>query len=163
MRRLFIDLEKCDRCPQCVAECSYIFHPHNNGIISLRELAVFSTVCRGCEEAPCVNSCYRNALKKEEDGIVRRARFLCTGCKTCSIACPFGVILPDFLNFFDSKCDYCLGRDRIPCIDTCPYGAVGVIDAENEDREKGILFVSDYLAVRGGKWLKDDSILYKKR
>ncbi len=163
MKRLFIDLEKCDKCKKCVVECSYIYHPQNNGITSIRELATFSLLCRKCEEAPCVNACYHNALKKDEEGILHRARFLCTSCKSCSIACPFGTILPDFLEFLDSKCDFCLKRDKIKCIETCPYNAIQIKDIQREDIEKGIFFVSDKLAVHSLKWLKDDTILYKKR
>ena len=163
MRRLFIDLEKCDRCPECVIKCSYIYHPQNNGITSLRELAIFSLICRKCEEAPCINSCYKNALKKDDDGILRRARFLCTSCKTCSIACPFGTILVDFLQYLDSKCDYCLTRKPL-CVGSCPLKAIEVKEIEKEDIKEGIYFVSDVFAVRHPKkWFVDDQILYKKR
>ncbi len=163
MKRLFIDLEKCDNCKECVVKCSYIFHPQNNGITSIRELATFSVLCRRCEEAPCVSSCYHNALKKDENGILRRARFLCTSCKTCSIACPFGTILPDFLRFLDSKCVLCLSSQKALCIDTCPYSAIEIKDIEEEDIDKGVFFVSDKLAVHSPRWFKDDTILYKKR
>ncbi len=163
MKRLLLDLEKCSVCQECVVKCSYIFHPQNNGITSLRELATFALICRRCEEAPCVNSCYRNALKKDENGIIRRARFLCTGCKTCSIACPFGTILPDFLVFLDSYCECCLDKDKAVCVESCPYGAVKIVDIEQEDWDKGIYFVSDTFAVHSRRWVKDDAILYKKK
>ena len=156
-------MEKCDRCPECTIKCSYFFHPNNNGITSIRELATFAIFCRQCEHAPCVNSCYHKALRKEEDGILRRARFLCTSCKTCSIACPFGVILIDFLQFLDSCCDFCVGRDSISCMKTCPYQAIQVKDIAEEDITQGIYFVSDKLAVHSKKWFKDDTVLYKKK
>lgn len=160
--RLFIDLEKCEKCPECVVKCSYFYHPQNKGITSLRELASFSLVCRQCEEAPCVNSCYHNALKKDENGILRKSNFLCTSCKSCSIACPFGTIFTDFLNFLDSKCDFCIERENPPCIESCPYKAIELKEIKEEDIKEGIFFVLDNLAVHSKKWFKDDSILYKK-
>jgi Fe-S-cluster-containing hydrogenase component 2 len=163
MKRLFIDLEKCDQCPECVISCSYLYHPQNNGITPIRELSIFSTICRRCEEAPCINSCYRNALKKDDNGVMRRARFLCTACKTCSMACPFGVILPDLLTFLDSQCDFCVNRKEMLCLGSCPYNALELKEIDKEDIDQGIYFVSDRLAVRYKKWFSDDTILYKKK
>lgn len=164
MKRLFIDLEKCDKCAECVVECSYIYHPQNNGITSIRELAIFSLICRKCQEAPCVNSCYHNALKKDENDVLKRASFLCTACKTCSIACPFGVIFVDFLQYLGSKCDYCVNREKVLCIDNCPYDAIEIKDIDKEDIEKNIYIVSDNLAVRHSKkWFSDDNVLYKRK
>ncbi|MFH1875364.1 MAG: 4Fe-4S dicluster domain-containing protein [Candidatus Omnitrophota bacterium] len=165
MKKLFLDLEKCDACPECVVKCSYIYHPQNNGIGSIRELATFALICHRCEEAPCVNSCYHKALEKETDGIVRRAKMLCTSCKTCSIACPFGVIFPDFLQYLDSRCDFCIGKKTEPaCILTCPYHAIETREIENEDITQGIYLVSDMLAVKHPrKWFLDDKALYIKK
>ena len=163
MKKLFVDLEKCDQCKECVVECSYMYHPQNNGITSIRELAVFALLCRRCEEAPCVASCYHNALAKDDAGILQRGRFLCTSCKTCSIACPFGVIIPDMLTFLDSKCDFCIGRKEALCIGSCPYKAIEMRDVERDDIDKGIFVVSKNLAVHYTKWFSDDSVLYKKR
>jgi len=162
MKRLFIDLEKCEDCKECVVKCNYFYHPKNDGINSLLELATFSLICRKCEEAPCVNSCYHNALKKDQNGILKRSNFLCTSCKSCSIACPFGTIFVDFLNYLDSKCDFCLEREPL-CVKSCPYNAIEVKDIEKEDVENNIFFVSDKLAVHSKKWFKDDTILYKKK
>ncbi|MCM8786577.1 MAG: hypothetical protein NC935_00795 [Candidatus Omnitrophica bacterium] len=163
MKRLFIDLEKCEKCLKCEAACSYIYHPQNNGITSLLELATFSIICRRCEQAPCVNSCYHNALKKDNNGILKRSRILCTSCKTCSIACPFGTIFVDFLTYLDSKCDFCIEREEIRCIQSCPHKAIEIKDIENEDISSGIFLVSGKLAVRClKKWFFDDRVLYKK-
>ncbi|MDD5585140.1 MAG: 4Fe-4S binding protein [Candidatus Omnitrophica bacterium] len=164
MKRLFIDLEKCDNCPECVVKCSYLYHPQNNGVTSIRELATFALICHRCEEAPCVNSCYHKALKKDDSGILKRAKMLCTSCKTCSIACPFGVIFPDFLQYLDSRCDYCIGRQTPACIPTCPHQAIEIKEIEKEDISQGIYYVSDSLAVKHSKkWFLDDKVLYLKK
>ncbi|MBP7835870.1 MAG: 4Fe-4S ferredoxin, partial [Candidatus Omnitrophica bacterium] len=72
MRRLFIDLDICNKCKECAVACDYFYHPQNNGITSLREYATFATICRHCEEAPCVDSCYHNALERADDGHIKR-------------------------------------------------------------------------------------------
>jgi len=88
---------------------------------------------------------------------------LCTSCKSCSIACPFGVIMPEFIPYLDSKCDLCIGKtEELPlCVKSCPYQAVEVKEVE-EDLEKNIFFIGKSLAVHSRRWLKDDLILKKK-
>jgi Fe-S-cluster-containing hydrogenase component 2 len=163
MKRLFIDLEICDRCEECKVKCSYFYHPQNEGVTSLREYATFSTICRHCEQAPCVNSCYHNALERTADGHLKRYKMRCTSCKSCTIACPFGVIFMDFIPYLDSKCDYCLGvSGKSPvCIESCPQKAIDIKDIE-EDLEKNIYFVGEHLAVHTRRWSRED-ILPKKK
>lgn len=163
MKRLFIDLELCSKCASCIVECSYFYHPQNNGITSLREYATFSLVCRQCQDAPCVNSCYHNALEKQPDGILKRYTMLCTSCKSCSIACPFGVIMPEFIEYLDSKCDFCVGKtEELPtCVLSCPYRAVEVKEVE-EDPNKNIYFIGKSLAVHSRRWIKEDVLPKKK-
>lgn len=135
----------------------------NIGIASLREYATFSLFCRHCEEAPCVSSCYHDALEKQADGHLKRYSMRCTSCKSCSIACPFGTILQDFIPYLHSSCDYCIGRsDKEPdCIKTCSYKAIELKDVK-EDVENNIYFVGDKLAVKSIKWSREE-ILPKKK
>lgn len=163
MKRLFVDLEICSKCEECKACCDYFYHPQNTGITSLCEYATFAVVCRRCEEAPCVNSCYHDALEKQKDGILKRYKMRCTSCKSCSIACPFGVIFVDFIPYLDSKCDYCIGiSGHLPkCIASCPHKAVEIKEIE-EDIEKNIYFVGESLAVHSRKWFPDDIPQKKK-
>lgn len=165
MRKLYIDLDKCDRCKECVIKCSYFYRYNNNGITSLRSMATMSLVCRRCDDAPCITSCYRNALKRYDDNIIRRANFLCTSCKACSIACPFGTIFVDYLQFLDARCDYCLNRDEVLCVSTCPYGALELKEDElTEDIDAGIFKISDNFWVHTSKrWFLDDTVLYRKK
>ncbi len=165
MKRLFIDLDTCSKCGECEACCGYFYHAGaNRGVTSLREYATFALFCRHCEDAPCVNACYHDALERqEEDGHLKRYMMLCTSCKCCTIACPFGTILPDFIPYLDSRCDFCIGRgDEAPlCVSTCPENAVEIREVE-EDPENDIYLVGDHLAVRTRRWRKEVEGILKK-
>jgi len=163
MKRIFIDLEICDKCKECTVSCGYFYHPQNQGMTSLREYATFATICRHCENAPCVNSCYHNALERATDGHLKRYKMRCTSCKACSIACPFGVILTDFIPYLDSKCDFCDNLyNGIPqCASNCPAKAIEIKEVE-EDLEKNIYLVGEHLAVHTRKWSREDIQLKRK-
>ena len=164
MKRLFIDLDICNSCAECRVSCDYFYHPQNNGISSLREYATFATICRHCEEAPCVNSCYHNALERAPDGHIKRYKMRCTSCKCCSVACPFGIIFQDFIPYLDSSCNYCLGRStELPkCAASCPEKAIEIKEIV-EDIEKDIYLVGDNLAVHSRKWSREDIQPSKKK
>ncbi len=162
MKRLFIDLDKCNKCEECKAACGYFYLKQGRGITNLREYATFALFCRRCEEAPCVRACYRDALEKQPDGVLKRYKMLCTSCKSCTVACPFGTILPDFIPYLDSKCDFCLGmQDKTPaCVAGCPEEAVEFREIE-EDAENHIYLIGDNLAVRSRKWSREESGIKK--
>ena len=67
--RLYIDLDVCatGECQDCIIKCSYFYHPDNNGIVSVAELATYALVCRRCEEPHCVNSCPHDALEQQKE------------------------------------------------------------------------------------------------
>ncbi len=157
MKRLYIDLDICNSCKEPACACSYLYHPQNSGITSLREYATFVLFCRHCDEAPCVNSCYYNALEKQADGVLKRYNMRCTSCKSCVIACPFGTILADFIPYLDSYCDYCIRKiDSLPaCVRSCPHKAVEVKEVE-ESIEQNIYLIGKTLAVRSRKWPRED-------
>ncbi|HPP66728.1 MAG TPA: 4Fe-4S dicluster domain-containing protein [bacterium] len=156
MKKLFIDYEICNRCRECAVKCSYIAHPGNNGIISLREQIAFALACRKCDDYPCVNACPTNALKRE-NGIVKRSNFMCISCKSCALACPFGVINMDWLVYVGNICDGCGNRpdenQRFVCVQTCPYGALKVVEQEPEDK-KHIYLIDNNIIVRVINWLE---------
>ena len=149
MKKLFIDLEVCYKCRQCTAGCSYYYHPENKGYVRCLALASQEHVCRKCDDPPCVKGCPQEALEKRPDGMLNRYSMLCTSCKTCTIACPFGTIYPRIIDYKTTKCDYCLDRadDMTPpiCTTTCPKNALKWIEV-TEDESK------DIYAVRGGQF-----------
>jgi len=161
MKRLFVDLEICDKCEECKVACQYFYHTQNNGVANLREYATFALLCRHCEQAPCVTSCYHNALEKQEDGNIRRYKMRCTSCKSCIIACPFGTIFIDFIPYLDSRCDYCLNcveKELPPCIKSCPEGAIEYKEIEKEEPENNLYFVGEHLAVHTIKWFREEVV-----
>ncbi len=157
MKRLFIDLDICSSCKECVACCGYFYHPQNNGVANLREYATFATICRHCEEAPCVTSCYHNALERASDGHLRRYKMRCTSCKSCTLACPFGIIFEDFIPYLDSQCDYCVSLStKLPkCVTSCPEKAVEIKEVE-ESPAGNIYLIGERLAVHSSKWSRED-------
>lgn len=156
-KRLFVDLDICNKCPKCVVDCSYFYHPDNRGLDSIREVASFALVCRQCEEAPCVTSCSQEALEKEDGGTLKRSNLLCIGCNSCTLACPFGTIYPEVIPYLVSKCDFCIdradGKEPI-CIPSCPYGALKYGEFKEEEKENKYL-VNEDLLVHLTPWRKD--------
>ena len=158
-KRLFIDLDICSTalCQECVIQCSYFYHPDNNGIISVVELATYALVCRRCQEPHCVKACPVEALEQEQDkdNLLIRHNMRCISCKTCSYACPYGTIYPENVPFMVHSCDFCLDRreerEEPLCISTCPYGALSLREVDRERDERTFL-VADNLTVHSTHW-----------
>ena len=137
--------------------CSYIQHPGNNGITSLREFGHFAIVCRRCDDAPCVGSCPWEAIElQKETNIIKRYMMRCTSCKSCSRSCPFGVIYPETIPFVIARCDFCLGRlkegEEPICLESCSHGGIKYGEFE-EKKEESIFKASEYLLIKTSyKW-----------
>jgi len=159
MNRLLIDLDICSKCDECGSLCSYREHPHNNGIMSIRELAHFSVICRRCSDAPCVAACPMSALEKQADGKLKRYLMRCTSCKSCSRACPFGTIYSDTIPFIASRCDACIGRlnngSNPICLDSCQAGGISFGNFD-ENREANMFKISENIIVKTSlKWERE--------
>ena len=159
--RLFIDLDICSKkCKECVIKCSYFYHPFNNGIRSIIELATYALVCRRCEEPHCVNACPVEALEQQKDknNLLIRHNMRCISCKSCSHACPYGTIYPENVPYLINVCDYCLDRrenkDEPLCIKTCPYGALSLRKVDKELPENTYL-IGDNLIVHSTHWIRE--------
>jgi len=154
--RLVIDLDVCRDCPDCTAACGYPYHPENNGVARLRELAAQELICRRCEARSCVEACPNEALEEQADGVLRRWNMRCTGCLSCSHACPFGTIIPAALQFRDSACDFCAGLSGAEpaCIASCPLHAITRQELPAE--AEGLYPLGEHLSVRSAIWHKSE-------
>jgi len=146
-KRVYLNLDLCCGCKSCAAACSYPYFDHANLTHSeLDEKAALPLHCMHCELAACAEACPTGAMKKDEDGVVRRGGFLCVGCYSCISACPFGV-LPDELKYHvPAKCDLC--SDRLPegkiprCVSTCTSGALTFEDVREAAADEKKVWIS---------------------
>ena len=163
MKRLFIDIPALMNGNGAIKniECEYAYHRKNAGQFDLLEVAEFASYCRQCQDAFCVAACHKEALERQENGTIQRYNMRCVGCKSCVLACPFGTIFPEVINYLSTKCDFCLNQlaanpDYIPsCVKTAPEGVFQMLDIE-EKPEEHIFFAGDHLAVKSPSWLQKE-------
>ncbi len=145
--QLVLDTKRCIGCKSCAAACFY-------GHVEFPALryeetpgsAALPAICRQCEDAPCVAVCPNEAMYVDEAGIVRRSPVRCTGCQSCMLACPFGVIDTEITMNEVAKCDLC--ADRTPqgllprCVAVCPSGALKFLEIAEGVPKAGYVLVS---------------------
>jgi len=133
------------------------FYPaaNDNGLKSIRELAVFRFTCRKCEDAPCISVCPADALEKDKEGIISRYTNLCVSCKSCVTICPFGTMMTDFFSHHRNKDLFHDLNDENSLkkfVMLCPAGTVMLTD-EDESPDKNIfrlnekVLIKDYLYI----------------
>jgi Fe-S-cluster-containing dehydrogenase component len=160
MKRLFIDLEQLlpQKAQLNTIQCEYLFHSQNKGEYSLLEAAEFAVYCRQCKDSHCVRSCPKEALEKQAGNLIKRYNMRCIGCRSCVLACPFGTIFPEVINYVTSKCDYCLSQladnpDYVPlCVKTAPSGAFKMVETSGDFLGVNEFLVGDYLLVKTPNW-----------
>jgi formate dehydrogenase iron-sulfur subunit len=136
MKRVFVNIDRCIACRTCSAACDYSHNEHRPtiGYGELREDVRLPFICRHCEEPACLAACPQGAIKKLDNGAIKRMNMLCTGCGSCAVACPFGVIEPEVRSYVISKCDLCASRlkeGREPaCVMACPADALTYEEAD---------------------------------
>lgn len=164
MKRLFIDIPallESDGSAEEI-ECEYMFHRGNPGHFSLLEVAEFAVYCRQCKDAFCVAACPKEALERLDSGMIKRYNMRCVGCKSCVLACPFGTIFPEVINYITAKCDYCLNQLKEDpnyeplCVKTAPPGTFEIREIENEEPENDIYFYGEHLAIKSQHWRKKE-------
>jgi anaerobic dimethyl sulfoxide reductase subunit B (iron-sulfur subunit) len=133
------DADRCVQCHACEVACKAL-HQVEPGIKWRRVVWIWSgqypdvacrTVslsCLHCENPPCETACPTGAIRKRpQDGIVVVDTVLCSGCRACLTACPFGVPRYGTTGKMQ-KCDLCVDRIEAgkepACVATCPSGAL---------------------------------------
>lgn len=160
MKKLLIDLVRLLTQKEGLnnIQCEYLYHVQNKGELSLLEVAEFSVYCRQCKDSHCVKACPKEALERQETNLIKRYNLRCVGCRSCVLACPFGTIFPEVINYVTSKCDYCLNQLRekdnyLPlCVKTAPSGTFQIVEKSAENLEGNEFLVGDYLVVKTPNW-----------
>lgn len=127
--------EKCSGCRSCELVCPLVndgeLNPSKSRItvISFLEGSYslpynFPSTCKQCADAPCMTVCPVDAISRTNDKIkvITIDNELCTHCKQCVKACPFGAMLFDREKKLPYKCELCAGEPA--CTSICPTEAI---------------------------------------
>jgi len=151
-RRIVLDLDLCCGCRSCEAACKIAFKGESRiKHADIENIAYLPLACKHCKEALCLASCPVNAITRDEKtGLVTRSSFICIGCKSCTYACPFGVIDAPLVRHISQKCNLCNDREEGPrCVSACSSGALQFLEEEEiKKMEVGVRMVSKDVFVR---------------
>ena len=170
------DITKCSGCKACEMAC-FKEHNKNNGVgktvgsveVPLNPRLFVTKLnaelsapiqCKHCEDAPCLNACSKEAIKRV-DGQVIIDTSKCIGCKDCMLVCPFGAI--ELYKVYEDckevpqngcedcriaahKCDLCIDNPEGPaCVRACPNEALRLVEPEEDRKQKNIAGVQAML------------------
>mgnify|MGYP002415187460 FL=1 len=144
MKRVFVfNPDKCCACSACMMGCMdqndidlaaggscyrRTFDQEIEEADGSNTCVYLSAACMHCTDAPCIDACPAGCLGKDpETGFTVYDNTNCIGCKSCAMACPFGV--PSFNRMGKmQKCDGCIERQlhgmEPACTRVCPTGAL---------------------------------------
>jgi Fe-S-cluster-containing dehydrogenase component len=100
------------------------------------KVSYLHSICRHCDDAPCIKACTEKAIYKRPDGTVIIDPLKCKGNKGCIKECPYEDVIwfNEELNI-SQKCTFCAhlidkGWNETRCSDACPTGAFTFGDEE---------------------------------
>jgi len=117
--------DKCLGCGICEFVCSATkdksLNPSFSRIrqVNFEPIGSMAIACLLCEEPSCVAVCSRDALLKDEKGVIRVDEYKCNGCGWCIRACEFGAITLHPTKKAVMTCDLCDGDPE--CVKHCPF------------------------------------------
>ena len=129
---LTYDPEKCTGCRYCEIACAMKHYgtpnpdkAHIHVFVDEKRMDLEATNCQHCEEPLCKAACSEDAIiKDEETGWATINPMKCTGCKSCTFACPLSCSWFDEEHHIAAKCDFCDGEPV--CAEYCSPGAIRV-------------------------------------
>jgi len=133
---LVVDAKKCTGCRKCELVCS-VFHTGTSDpgrsrirVLKMDEIGFYLPMsCQNCDNPFCTEVCPAKACHR--DLITNKIiidKYTCIGCKTCILACPFGIPLFDKIESVSIKCDFCDGDPQ--CVTFCESGAIDYVDVD---------------------------------
>jgi Fe-S-cluster-containing hydrogenase component 2 len=139
MKYLYSHPELCTGCRQCAIACSLNkfgeCNPKKGAINVVRdefERYEVPFVCLHCEDPECMAVCMKNAIYKDEKGIVKIDEDKCIKCRMCVMACPYAAVISFKGQII--KCDLCDG-DPI-CVRYCSTNAIRYEEESKELMDK---------------------------
>lgn len=152
---IYVDVDRCVGCEACTVACMdqndlevgrnkhawrMVFQVET-GAFPAAEVAFVSLACLHCGNAPCALACPSAAISRNAiSDAVEVDLTLCIGCRSCALACPFGI--PRYRDDGTmEKCDLCSIRVEQglepACVLVCParalrFGPVDEVLGANE-------------------------------
>lgn len=139
MKILQITPDRCTGCLRCELACSEMqtgsFQPAKS-VIRVAPLELQTSyspyTCFQCAEAWCMSACPVDAITlSPETGAKIVIDNRCTGCKLCTIACPYGTMFMNLDTHKAFKCNLCGGDPA--CAKACPTDAIEWVETEVQD------------------------------